>query len=261
MFYLDDGTLDGSVEDVLSDFRLVEEVAAELGLSLNQSKTELICDDLASCEAFLYEVPDLQVVSCSEASLLGSPIGSVECVDSVIQQKVAQFQLMGDRLSLLHAHDALLLLRHYPKTVVFAPHFSMLSSKHLEAFDVSLHHLLCKIINVNLDDESAWLQATLPVRLGGIGIRRAVQLAPSAYLAPAAGCSSLITLLLPSVHPDPHIESACNIWSQDHSHPLPSTPEFHLQKCWDAPRLEATYNALLEYAPNQQASAHLLAVQ
>ena len=55
MFYLDDGTLSGSVEDVLSHFRLIEEVAVELGLSLNQSKTELICNDLASREAFFSE--------------------------------------------------------------------------------------------------------------------------------------------------------------------------------------------------------------
>ena len=82
MFYLDDGTLDGSVEDVLSDFWLIEEMAEELGLSLNWSKTEFICDDLAICEAFLS--PGLQVVCCSQASLLGSLIGSVECVDGVI---------------------------------------------------------------------------------------------------------------------------------------------------------------------------------
>ena len=164
VFYLDDGTLGGSVEDVLSDFRLVEEVAAELGLSLNRSKTELICDDLASCEAFLSEVPGLQVVSCSEASLLGSPVGSVEYVDSVIQHKVAQLQLMGDRLSLLHTHNALLLLRHsfsIPKLLYLLRTSPCFLVEHLE---VSLRHLLCKIIN--LDDESAWLQAMLPVRLG-----------------------------------------------------------------------------------------------
>ena len=50
------------------------------------------------------------------------------------------------------------------------------------------------------------------------------------------------------------------MWNQGHSPPLPSTPESHLQKYWDAPRLEATYNALLKSAQNQQASACLLAV-
>ena len=56
---------------------------------------------------------------------------------------------------------------------------------------------LSTILNVDLDNDSAWLQATLPVRAGGLGIRRAVQLASSAYLASAAGCSALIQEILP----------------------------------------------------------------
>jgi hypothetical protein len=130
VFYLDDGSIGGSVEDVLHDFRVVEEVAADLGLSLNRKKTELICDEDTTCEAFLSEVPGLQVVCRSQASLLGSPIGNIDCLDSIIQQKVAQLQLLGERLNLLQVQDALLLLRHsfYSKADVFAPHIPMLSS-------------------------------------------------------------------------------------------------------------------------------------
>ena len=116
---------------------------------------------------------------------------------------------------------------------------------------------------MNLDNDSAWLQASLPVRWGGIGIRRTVQLAPSAFLASAAGCSELIDLLLPTsaaINPDPHIQSALNFWSQVLSHTPLSAPESHYQMCWDAPRIEATYNGLLDSSPNQQAKARLLAV-
>ena len=45
VFYLDDGTLGGNWEEVLSDLRLIEEEASELGLELNRSNTELICSD------------------------------------------------------------------------------------------------------------------------------------------------------------------------------------------------------------------------
>ena len=71
-----------------------------------------------------------------------------------------------------------------------------------------------KLPNIDLTLQSTWLQATLPVRTGGIGIRRAVQLAPSAYLASAAGCSDLIHQLLPSyllTTPNPNIETALSI--------------------------------------------------
>ena len=46
VFYLDDGTLGGSLQEVLRDLRLEEEEAGKLGLHLNQGKLELICDDV-----------------------------------------------------------------------------------------------------------------------------------------------------------------------------------------------------------------------
>ncbi len=45
MFYLDDGTLGGSPEGVLCDLQLVEQGAADLGLSLNHKKSEVISHD------------------------------------------------------------------------------------------------------------------------------------------------------------------------------------------------------------------------
>ena len=42
MFYLDDGTLGGSTEDLRHDLQVVEQVGEEIGLKLNE-KTEVIC--------------------------------------------------------------------------------------------------------------------------------------------------------------------------------------------------------------------------
>ena len=55
MFYLDDGSIGSSVEDVLHDFRVVEDLASDLGLSLNRKKTKLICDEKSTREAFLWK--------------------------------------------------------------------------------------------------------------------------------------------------------------------------------------------------------------
>ena len=124
---------------------------------------------------------------------------STECVDDIIQNKVEVLQLMGSRLGLLTSHDALLLLRHsfaIPKVLYILRTSPCFLSDRLESFDDVLRNMLRNILNVDLALESTWLQASLPVRMGGIiGIRRAVQLAPSAYLASAAGCSELIRLL------------------------------------------------------------------
>ena len=186
VFYLDDGTLGGSLHEVLSDLRLVEEEAAKLGLHLNHSKSELICDDVPTREAMLFEVPGLHNVSCSQATLLGSPIGNVECISDTIKEKTELLKLMGGRLSHLQSHDALLLLRHsfaIPKVLYTLRTAPCFLSPDLETFDETLRTILTSIVNVRLDDDSAWLQASLPVRAGGIGIRRTAQLAPSAYLA------------------------------------------------------------------------------
>lgn len=46
------------------------------------------------------------------------------------------------------------------------------------------------------DNDPAWLQATLPVHAGGLGIRSVVHLAPSAFLASTDGASDLVHQLL-----------------------------------------------------------------
>ena len=115
----------------------------------------------------------LNVVSCDAADILSSPLGSVDHLGDAIQGKTAQFCLMGDRLRLLQSHDALLLLRHsfsIPKILYILRTAPCFLSPQLEAYDSLLRLLLSDITNINLDDNSSWLQASLPVRAGGIGI-------------------------------------------------------------------------------------------
>ena len=78
-------------------------------------------------------------------------------------------------------------------------------------FDQVLRNILSEVLNINLSEERAWLQASLPVRLGGLWVRREVQLALSAYLASAAGSSNLVQLIIPTSTtspPDLNIECA-----------------------------------------------------
>ena len=65
VFYLDDGTIGGCVEDVINDIPLVEEEAGRAGLQLNRRKTELIYDDPSACDAVLSAVSELQVITCT----------------------------------------------------------------------------------------------------------------------------------------------------------------------------------------------------
>ena len=57
IFYLDDGTLGGGVEDVLHDLQTVAEEAARLGLQLNHSNSEVICNDPSARAAIEASAP------------------------------------------------------------------------------------------------------------------------------------------------------------------------------------------------------------
>ena len=97
----------------------------------------------------------------------------------------------------------------------------------------------------------------------GSGIRSAVQLAPSAFLASAAGCTGLIQEILPprlQGIPEPYIKLGLNCWSQKHEQPPPPPSSAHQQKAWDAPVIEASYETLLETALEPRTRARLLAV-
>ena len=121
-----------------------------------------------------------------------SPIGS--SVDEALLDKVEALRKMKSRLSLLCSQHALILLHHslaipnIPCILRTAPCFSYPC---LVVYDAELHSTLSEVLNIDFSCESAWSQATLPVCFGGIGVRRASQLAPSAFLASAAGSYDL----------------------------------------------------------------------
>ena len=136
-------------------------------------------------------------------------------------------------------------------------------SPELTGFDTLFHRVLCTILNASMEDELAWLEATLPVSCGGIGIRRSVQLAPSAYLASTSGCSELIPQILPSClksSSDLHVECALNIWQSIHKHLPPSLPSSRRQCVWDFAVVEAYFEVLVDSTPDMETRARLLAV-
>ena len=197
VFYLDDGTIGGSEENVLHHFQLMKCEASDLGLQLNQRKSELICNDSVGGN-LLCIAPALCRIDSSAATLLGAPIGDLSSIDSVIAEKVTFLRIMRSRLNLLHNHDAIL-----------------------------LRSTLSDVLNISFEMESTWLQVSLPVKFGGIRVRSVVMLAPSAFLASAAGTSSLINCILPvAFHSLPYAEvsDALTAWQKGQDYPPPPSP-------------------------------------
>ena len=72
--YLDDITLGGSTDEILHDLEVIK-TFEELGLSLNNQKSEIICDDPVTRGTIISALPGARVVDPSGATLLGFPIG------------------------------------------------------------------------------------------------------------------------------------------------------------------------------------------
>ena len=131
VFFLDDGTLGSSLEEVLEDFNTVERMAGELGLQPNRDKSEVICDDSTTRSAMLRADPGLSVTYRDHATLLGSPIGAASGIQDTILKRTKSPKTLGSRLQFLHAHvhDAFCLIRNalaIPKVLYMHPvHLAM----------------------------------------------------------------------------------------------------------------------------------------
>ena len=225
----------------------------------------IVCDDVVTCNAVLSAFSEFKQMCCDRATLLGTPIGSVGLIDSILVSKVDKLKIIGERLQHLSSQDALLILRNsmaIQKVLYILRTAPCYLSDQLNTFDDALRSILSDVLNVDLSNEQAWLQASLHVRAGGLGVRRAAQLAPSAYLASAAGCSTLVHQILPSFcnSTDPNLDSAISSWNQGVSVPPPSSPNSTRQRAWDEPHVNATHSMLLDLVQDQQARARLLAV-
>ena len=126
-------------------------------------------------------------------TLLGAPIHKGKAQDKAIQDKIDDLTTAVERLKHLQAHDALVILKNslaIPKLLYLLRTSQCSDNPLLRQFDDTLWTGLITILNVDINNDQ-WLQASVLAGDGGLGIRSAEVLAPSAYLASAAwSCSS-----------------------------------------------------------------------
>jgi hypothetical protein len=161
-----------------------------MGLHLNINKCEAISStgrvSHSVFQGFIQLTP-------SQADELGAPIQSGDAMDDVLHARCADLSRALTRLRLVTSHDALVLLRaSFSATKIlhmlqFAP-FS--GHPGLTPFDGLLREGIGAISNSDLTDLQ-WIQASLPINEGGLGVRRVASLATSAFLASAASTQDL----------------------------------------------------------------------
>jgi len=259
--YLDDVTIGGNEVSVEEDVQWLMKESQSIGLSLNISKCEVIGTHVISRSTLLGSFTHH---SPNEATLLGAPLLQGPAMDTALHTQCANLARAVSRLKLISAHDALIILRNClsaPKlnyTLRVSPAAGHLS---LSKFDDSLRKAVCSIVNVNLSDVQ-WLQASLPVRIGGLGVRSVSSLAPSAFLASAAGTSVLQEFILTSIplHVDQEVIRIQAIWSNLCMPGSQSETVAHSQKSLDNRVTQAVHTHLLENAADGLDKARLLAV-
>ena len=186
-------------------------------------------------------------------------------MDMTLGSHVDRLRTASSRLSILQSHDALVIIKHalsLPKLLHNLRSSLCVNHRALLDFDELLRDCLRQILNVTLDDDQ-WIQATLPVKNGGLGIRSVHQIAPSAYLASASGAASLISSILPQRllgSTDCRVDQALAAWVAQGGTTPPTGDSTSRQRAWDQEIVSKTLSHLLESATDDYTRARLLAV-
>ena len=146
-----------------------------------------------------------------------------------------------DRLQQLGAQDALILLRasfSAPRVIHLLRCSPSVDHHALAQFDHLLRTAVCKLTNSVLTDMQ-WLQASLPVRMGGLGVRRVSSLALPAYLASAASTQQLQGAILSSTQSagDSVLAAYLAEWQSETGSDMQGDALPGQQSFWDRPGL------------------------
>ena len=198
VWYLDDGTIIGDVDDVFKVFQFIESEGPARGLFLNVKKNEIWWPTRASSDPFPAEVDRVENAG---VKLLGAPIGSREFTTEFVKKKLkaldevckalrevndtqVEFGLFRGCLSYNKINH---LLRTCPPDLL---------QDALERFDEHFQSMVAEILRVSCLSEDQWEQASLPVKLAGLGVNQTKVIAGSAYLGSCALTRDLVAELL-----------------------------------------------------------------
>jgi len=181
---------------------------------------------------------------------LGAPI-SDNAIDGIFSEKRNQLQLLFDRLiELDNHHIAFYILKNcfaLPKLVYLLRVTPTVNHREmLEEIDVGIKVTAEKLINAKLN-EKEWIESSLPVRCGGLGIRKVQDLALPAFLSSVNGTSSLVSLMLQMPSLDimeiADYQDGLDAWSSlNPETDQPLQPSF--QKQWDNININRLVNGL-----------------
>jgi hypothetical protein len=91
-----------------------------------------------------------------------------------------------------------------------------------------------------------WLQASLPVKCGGLGIRRAAALALPAFLSSSSNTAALqdLVLLCTAASTSLYYQQYLTVWTSTFNQPCPTGDDARKQRSWDEPAIKMEFSSL-----------------
>ncbi|KAI5728591.1 hypothetical protein M8J77_018338 [Diaphorina citri] len=253
VWYLDDGTLAGSPVNVIKDLEKLVSDSKDIGLEMNPSKCEVYylsgVQDMEVHRKLETILPGIRVVQNSELELLGVPILQ-EAFKSHFDERLTKIKATLQKLKKLNSHVAYFLLKNcfaIPKwtyTLRTTPIWT--DQTVLDEVDDSLKQILEEILNLNLND-TQWCQASLPIRVGGLGIRKLSDITLPTFLSSVHGVKSLVSKILNTPEDELDIcflSEAVDTWNLNYT-TLPENKSN--QKLWDKIIVDNIVNQKLNF--------------
>ena len=208
-WYLDDGTQAGIKEDLKKVVDIITEDGPARGLFLSTSSTVTPPSLPKSTVWFPHQAtrghPDplqrgIPCINDSGIELLGTPVGGQIFTEKTIRKRLEKIRHISDKLPLIQdAHTEFSLLRSclsIPKVMYTLRTTDPSTLQCLwREFDSMTRESLDRILGVPLNS-TQWLQAQLPVSLGGVGLKSAEDHSSAAYVSSKVASRDLMAQIL-----------------------------------------------------------------
>jgi hypothetical protein len=227
MWIMDDGTQIGSLEDLKTVVSILSSDGPNKGFFLNMDKSSIWSSDLFqdTPHPLGFHIPKADPRG---VHLLGSPIGTKDFMLEVVNQRISKIEetIVAKLSSIADPQVQLCLLRSclsLPKLMytlrTCKP--SILQSAYAR-FDDIQHSALEDILGASLTP-NAWRQASLPVSLGGLGLRSASSHAEAAYLSSLVQSKSTVDEILRDTPPSQSLNTPLAFFRTAAGHLPPET--------------------------------------
>ena len=253
-WFLDDGTFGGSLTHLAAAVGYLKRRAPELGLQLNTTKSVLWHPDSAYARAAALPpaLEDLTLSNESGLTLLGGSVGEVQYTHQEVKKRFDKIRDVISRLEILQdpqvAYQFLRYCTGAPKAsyIMRTTDPSLVGDLYLQ-FDQAQCDALGRIVGASLTTDSAhWVQASLPLDLGGLGIRSVSAHSQAAYVVSCLQTDRLVGQLLGPLgcrrDYRPAVGVLRELCSSNLIKPLPQNlsgvPQRMVSECIDLARLE-----------------------